>query len=75
MDRARKPVSGYIETVALAYLAAPRESEEEELLLAALDLACTRHGIDVELDVIEPLLDTHRARIDRISERDVETSP
>lgn len=75
MDRARKPVSGYIETVALAYLAAPAESEEESLLRAALDLACTRHGIDAERDVIEPLLDTHRARIDRIDEQDVETSP
>lgn len=56
MDRARKPVSGYIETVALAYLAAPAESEEESLLRAALDLACTRHGIDAERDVLAPMI-------------------
>lgn len=70
-----KSYSGYIETVALAYLAAPEESEEESLLRAALDLACTRHGIDAERDVLAPMIHTHRAQLDRLDEQDVETSP
>ena len=69
---ARTPYSGYVETVALAYLAAPSESEEEALLREALDLACERHGIDADDDVLMPMIGTHRAQIDRIDEQDAE---
>lgn len=41
-------IKSYLDAVALAYLAAPTDSDELDNLHDALALACDRHGVDID---------------------------